>query len=119
MSTLSLKAPAENGPAAATRPVPPQPRLVKAAHEFEAAMMKELMTQLQPKPDALGGEDEEGSADALRSFASDALGKALSERGGFGIASRIIDQLAPQGNHSGNSPVPVHSTMRTVNSTFK
>jgi len=120
MSTLSVQTQAKINPESATQAAVPQPRLVKAAHEFEAAMMKELMTQLQPKADSLdGGDDEAGSSDALRSFASDALGKVLSERGGFGIASRIIQQLTPQSNHSGNSPVPVQSKMRTVDSGFK
>lgn len=82
----------------------PQPRLVKAAHEFEAAMMKELMAPLEPGHDPLGGEAEDGSSSALGSFAGEALGKAISEHGGFGIAKSIIHQLT--GNHSGNSLVP-------------
>ena len=82
----------------------PQPRLVKAAHEFEAAMMKELMAPLEPGHDPLGGEAEDGSSSALGSFAGEALGKAISEHGGFGIAKSIIHQLI--GNHSGNPLVP-------------
>ena len=31
-----------------------------------------------------------GSGGALREFASEALGQALSEQGGFGIANRIV-----------------------------
>ena len=85
----------------------PQPRLVKAAHEFEAAMMKELMAPLEPGHDSLdGGEDGDGSVSALGSFAGEALGKAISEHGGFGIAKSIIHQLTAISNHSGNSPVP-------------
>jgi Rod binding domain-containing protein len=87
----------------------PQPRLVKAAHEFEAALMKELMAPLAPGGDAMEGGAESGSNSALSSFASEALGKALSERGGFGIATRIIHQLT--GNHSGNAPVPKQSRL--------
>lgn len=83
-----------------------QPRLVKAAHEFEAAMMKELMAPLTSGKDLLGNGDDQGSSSALTSFAQEALGKALSEHGGFGIATSIIHQLSANGNHSGNSPVP-------------
>jgi len=92
---------------AASNGAAPQPRLVKAAHEFEAAMMKELMAPLEPGSDPLGEDsDGEGSSSALGSFAGEALGKAISEHGGFGIAKRIISQLTAGSNHSGNSPVP-------------
>jgi Rod binding domain-containing protein len=92
---------------AASNGAVPQPRLVRAAHEFEAAMMKELMAPLEPGSDPLGEDsDGEGSSSALGSFAGEALGKAISEHGGFGIAKRIISQLTAGSNHSGNSPVP-------------
>ncbi len=99
----SLAATAASGSEGA---VAPQPRLVRAAHEFEAQMMKEL---LQPMTHAspLTGEDEDSSSDsgygssgALEEFASEALGQALSEQGGFGIASRIIKDLSPSGNRN-------------------
>jgi Rod binding domain-containing protein len=78
-----------------------QPKLVNAAHEFEAQMMKELMKPLT-KGAAPGDADEEdddsgdslGSAGALGEFASEAMARALSEQGGFGIADRIIAQLS-------------------------
>ncbi len=91
-----------------------EPRLVKAAHEFEAAMMKELMSRLQPKANAWGDEADNSSENALTSFASDALSQAISMRGGFGIADRVIHQISQQSNHSGNSPVPVLPAARTV-----
>jgi Rod binding domain-containing protein len=85
----------------------PSPKLVHAAHEFEAQMMKELLAPMTGS-DPLFGEDEDdggdsglalgsgsGSGGALAEFASQALGQALSERGGFGIANKIIGQLAP------------------------
>ena len=98
----------------------PQPRLVKAAHEFEAAMMKELLAPLQAAHDPLGGdEDEVGSNSALGSFAGEALGKAISEHGGFGIARSILHQHTSGSNHSGNSPVPGLHTGSTPNSPLK
>ncbi len=108
--TLAAAAPSTVLSTAAT----PQPRLVKAAHEFEAAMMKELMAPLEPGHDPLGGEAEDGSSSALGSFAGEALGKAISEHGGFGIAKSIIHQLT--GNHSGNSPVPKNHVASASNS---
>jgi Rod binding domain-containing protein len=80
----------------------PQPRLVHAAHEFEAQMLKEILQPMTGK-DALTGEDEQsgdaGTNRALGEFASEALGRALSQGGGFGIAERIVHDLS----HSGSS----------------
>jgi Rod binding domain-containing protein len=80
------------------------PKLVKAAHEFEAQMMKELLKPMTGK-DALTGEDEADGADAnangaLGEFASEALGQALSKGGGFGIADRIVQDLSHSGKQS-------------------
>jgi flagellar protein FlgJ len=82
----------------------PDPKLVKAAHEFEAQMMKELLTPMTGK-DALTGEDKADGGDAnangaLSEFASEALGQALSRQGGFGIADRIVHDLSHSGLHS-------------------
>jgi Rod binding domain-containing protein len=77
----------------------PQPRLVRAAHEFEGQMMKELLKPMT-SGDALTGEDQDSGANgALGEFASEALGQALSAGGGFGIAKQILKELS----HSGNS----------------
>jgi Rod binding domain-containing protein len=80
----------------------PSPRLVRAAHEFEGQMMKELLKPMT-NGDALTGTEEDsdsgaGSGGALGEFASEALGQSLSERGGFGIADRIIKELSHTGN---------------------
>jgi len=80
----------------------PQPGLVRAAHEFEAMMMKELLKPMTGS-DSITGEDdgsELGSAGALGEFASEALGKALSAGGGFGIAHEIVQSLSHSGNKS-------------------
>lgn len=85
----------------------PSSKLVHAAHEFEAQMMKELLKPMT-NSDPLTGDDEgadgvldsgAGSGGTLGEFASESLGKALSERGGFGIANRIVSQLSHSGNH--------------------
>jgi Rod binding domain-containing protein len=88
---------------------PPSPRLVQAAHEFEAQMMKGLLQPMTGK-DALTGEDADSGGDAgaigaLGEFASQALGEALSRAGGFGIANRIVQDLSHSGNKSGTGKV--------------
>jgi Rod binding domain-containing protein len=86
--------------AATAASVTPQPRLVHAAHEFEAQMMQELLKPMT-SGDGLDGEDSDsasGSSGALGAFASESLGRALSEQGGFGIATGIVRQLSVEGN---------------------
>ncbi len=72
------------------------PRLERSAHEFEASLMAELLKPLQ-QTDGLTGEGGDGSGagsgGALGGFASESLARAISERGGFGIAHRILRQL--------------------------
>ncbi len=79
---------------------PPQPRLVRAAHEFEAQMMKELLKPMTGSDGMIGGDEDSGGGSnaALGEFASEALGKALSQNGGFGIARSLIHDLSHSGN---------------------
>lgn len=79
------------------------PRLQSAAHEFEASLMQEFLKPLTH--DSLFSEkssgdnendDSTGSAEALMSFGSQAMAKAISERGGFGIATKILNHFGAQ-----------------------
>jgi Rod binding domain-containing protein len=98
----------------------PSPRLVSAAHEFEAAMMKELMAPLEHGSE-LGGGDEDGggSSSALGSFAGEALGKAISAHGGFGIATSILHQLTGRAGHFWKPGAPSIAIGTTTNSPRK
>jgi Rod binding domain-containing protein len=60
--------------------------------------------------DALTGAGDDsdsgaGAGGALSEFAAETLGQGLSERGGFGIANRIIQELSQTGNHYGDGKV--------------
>jgi flagellar protein FlgJ len=103
-STGAATAATGSGSAAA-----PQPRLVRAAHEFEAQMMKELMKPMTHGSSLTGADEDSdsdsGSGGALGEFASEALGRALSDQGGFGIASRIVKDLSHSGNQAKTGPV--------------
>ena len=90
------------------------PRLVRAAQEFEAQMMKELLKPMTGQ-DALTGQTadeggDSGATGALGEFASEALGQALSQNGGFGIADRIVHELSRSGHASANGKVATHGT---------
>ena len=76
--------------------IAPSPKLVAAAHEFEAQMMKELLKPLSSSGLAGAdgdGDNDSGSGNALASYATEAFGKALSNGGGFGVAKSIIHSL--------------------------
>jgi len=85
----------------------PQPRLARAAHEFEAQMMKELLKPMTASDGLTGSEDDSdtGSGGALGEFASEALGRALSEQGGVGIAKSVVQDLSRSGNASQSAQV--------------
>jgi Rod binding domain-containing protein len=82
-----------------------QPRLIRAAHEFEGQMLKELLKPLTATDGLTGEASDAGSGGILGEFASEALGKALSEQGGFGIADRILGQVSRSGNRPGMAAV--------------
>jgi Rod binding domain-containing protein len=78
--------------------VAPQPRLVRAAHEFEAMMMKELLKPMTGSDDpGAGVDDPDAGGGVLGEFESEALGQGLSRGGGFGIANQIVHSLSHSG----------------------
>jgi peptidoglycan hydrolase FlgJ len=85
------------------------PKLVRAAQEFEAQMMQELLRPMTGGDPLFGDGDDagaelgsgSGSGGALAGFASEALGQALSQRGGFGIADRIVGELSGAAHRHG------------------
>ncbi len=100
-------------------PSPPQPRLVKAAHEFEAQLMKELLKPLTAGDGLTGSDDDSGSTGALGDYATESLGRALSDQGGFGIASSIIAQVSRSGNRPATAPVIANPHADTATSPRK
>jgi Rod binding domain-containing protein len=119
----------------ASQSATPNPKLVRAAHEFEAQMMKELLKPMAGGDPLTGNDDGSdpelgsgsGSGGALADFASEALGQALSQRGGFGIADRIVKDLTrvnsrhSMGNGAGTVTEKVTATQHgdTVMRTLK
>ncbi len=96
---------------------PPQPRLVRAAHEFEAQMMKEMLKPLTSSGSLNSDEDEaeaSGSSGALGEFASETLGRALSEAGGLGIANSILKDLSQPGNDAESERMNVKTRKDTT-----
>lgn len=72
-------------------------KLKSAAHEFEASLMQELIRPMQHDPlgessDA-SSSDDAGSGNAVVNFGSETLARAISERGGFGIARKVLEHF--------------------------
>jgi Rod binding domain-containing protein len=93
---------------ATAAPAQPNPKLASAAHEFEASLMKEFLKPLQhdslfSEDSAQGDEDSGGSDEALMGFGSEAMAKAISERGGFGIAKKILEHFQADGGNAQSS----------------
>ena len=92
---------------------PADARLARAAHQFEASLMGELLKPMQ-QVSGLSGEDEQeqGSSSALASFATESLARVISERGGFGIAQRVLHELHRTTGPAEGGGTTLHSLTR-------
>jgi peptidoglycan hydrolase FlgJ len=72
-----------------------QAKLVDAAQQFEATMLQELLKPMQHGQDNWGGEDknDDSASDTISSFGTEAIAKAISKGGGFGIAKQIVSKV--------------------------
>ena len=77
--------------------------MVRAAHEFEAQMMKELLAPMT-RTDAVLGADDGEQTGVLGQFAAESLAGALSAGGGLGIADRVIHALSHASPSNRTSP---------------
>ena len=74
-------------------------RLASGAHEFEAMMLQQMVKGLhfgQAPGEGTDGEETSGANGTLQSYGTEALAKAISGQGGFGIAKKIIQQVAAE-----------------------
>jgi Rod binding domain-containing protein len=72
-----------------------QAKLVDAAQQFEAAMLQELLKPMQHGQSSWGGEEksDDTASDTISSFGTEAIAKAISKGGGFGIAKQIVSKV--------------------------
>jgi peptidoglycan hydrolase FlgJ len=69
-------------------------RLTNAAQQFEATMLQELLRPMQHGQGSRGeDESSDSSNDTMSSFGAEAVAKAISQRGGFGLAKLIISKV--------------------------
>jgi len=85
--------------------IAPSPQLVKAANEFEANFLGELLKPLREDPlfgdgsglggDNLGSDGPGGAMGTIGNLASEALAQAIAKQGGLGIARQVLAELGP------------------------
>ena len=75
-----------------------QAKLVDAAQQFEATMLQELLKPMQHGQSSWGDEEksEDSASDTISSFGTEAIAKAISKSGGFGIARRVVEQVTQE-----------------------
>jgi flagellar protein FlgJ len=80
-----------------------QAKLADAAQQFEATMLQELLKPMQHGQSSWGGEEksDDTGSDTLSSFGTEAIAKAISKGGGFGIAKQIVSKVTLE--HQRNS----------------
>ena len=80
-----------------------QAKLVDAAQQFEAAMLQELLKPMQHGQSSWESDEknDDTASDTISSFGTEAIAKAISKGGGFGIAKQIVSKVTLE--HSRNS----------------
>ena|ERR1700722_1075831 len=80
-----------------------QAKLVDAAQQFEATMLQELLKPLQHGHNSWGDDEksDDSSTDSISNFGTEAVAKAISKGGGFGIAKQIVSKVTLE--HQRNS----------------
>lgn len=75
-------------------------KLVDAAQQFEAAMLQELLKPMQHGQSSWGDEEKNGDTalDTMSSLGTEAIAKAISKGGGFGIAKQVVSKVALEHN---------------------
>ncbi len=73
-------------------------KLADAAQQFEAMMTQELLKPFSNSQESWGidDEDSDAGADTMSSFGTEALAKAIAERGGLGIAKQVLRQVTKE-----------------------
>ncbi len=97
-TSTSVAAPATSVPASPGPMSPPNSRLDKAAHQFEAMLLQELLKPLTSSRDEGGDAEVDSltggsSSGPLQSFGTQAVAESLANTGALGFATQIASSL--------------------------
>lgn len=93
MNSPSSMTSAASLPADLSVPIASLGRGAKAAHEFEAQLIASVLASMEKTFGGLPGNDLIPGADNYNYLGTQAFSQALAEKGGFGIASLILQHL--------------------------
>ena len=85
-----------------------QAKLIDAAQQFEATMLQELLKPMQHGQSSWGGGEnsDDTSSDTISSFGTEAIAKAISKGGGFGIAKQIVSKVTLERQRTSEKNLP-------------
>lgn len=76
---------------------PTRSKLTDAAQQFEGMLLQEMLKPLQSNNEdggwSSGDKESDSGTDTINSFGVEAVAKAISQSGGFGIARQVIQQV--------------------------
>jgi len=76
-----------------------QAKLTDAAQQFEGIFLQQILKPLQSDKSGWGDDDSSDSAnDTFSSMGTEAVAKAISSKGGLGIAKQVIHQIGQERN---------------------
>jgi Rod binding domain-containing protein len=106
---MKISADITNQPSTAAE-VQKQAKLVDAAQQFEATMLQELLKPMQHGRSSWGGGEnsDDTSSDTISSFGTEAVAKAISKGGGFGIAKQIVSKVTLEHQRNSEKNLPHH-----------
>lgn len=88
-------------PVASGKPDPE--KLIRAAHQFEAVLLNQLLGSLEHIFSSLGKEKTEAASDHYHFLGMQALASSIAAKGGIGIADMIVRNLRQRDSHAVNS----------------
>jgi len=92
------------GHTASSPETPAHRKLRKAAQDFEAILISQLLGDFKTGFSSLTGDAPLAGSDTLNSLALQAMSSALASRGGLGIGQMLVRQLEPSLNRGNPNP---------------
>jgi Rod binding domain-containing protein len=98
-----------------------QAKLVDAAQQFEAMMLQELLKPMQHRQNSWGDDEKSGdpAADTISSFGTEAIARAISKGGGFGVAKQIVSKVGSEYQRNSEKNLFGTKVSRSPADTFK
>jgi Rod binding domain-containing protein len=86
-------------PTALTSERPDPERLIRAAHQFEAVLLNQILGSLEDTFSILGEQKTEAGSDHYKYLGVQALASSIAAKGGIGIADMILHNFRQRESH--------------------